>query len=229
MSRVIPHMDELAEVLSDLEPSPIVPVEEYPAVVDREATTDIEDDYLDPQFIAKLRVNGTRSPAYRTYLRWRRTMVTRLTTRRFTQQEIADRLGVSIQTVQTDVRTIRQLYDGIATRDWAVLVEERIMQLDVDILELRRLIDTMPSLSVETEDGPMLIGPDIDQRLRIYDRIMSLENRRDKLLGIDQAAARQQVETKRMEVTVSFDQPAQFHVPTPIPVIDLEIEEAETV
>jgi predicted transcriptional regulator len=145
------------------------------------------------------------------YVAWRRRSAISLASQGFKQKEIAALLDVSPHTISSDLRKIREEYDGLTTREWALIVEERVMGIDQDIYRLRRMIEVLPHRYIErpNDEGEvelMDIGPDIDQELRIRNQLMALENRRDQLLGIDKAAAARHVETKKLEVVLSFDQ-----------------------
>ncbi len=168
--------------------------DELPTHVDTEITSIPMLRELSPEIIADLRadpdVNSTRSKMYRA---WRRFSAIRLKSQGYTHSEIAARLGVSEATIGSDIRTVRQKYDEMARKDWAVQLEERIFSIDTQIAELYRLMEVV-------QDS------DIDQKLRILDRIMSLEARRDKITGLDKAAASQHVEQTSMTVKLSFDQ-----------------------
>lgn len=182
---------------------------ELPELVDQDISSIPALRELTPEIVEKLRSNpDNRSAAYRMYLAWRRLSAIRLRGQGYTYAEIGVKLGVSEGTIAGDIRQVRKKYDDLARKDWAVQVEERIFSIDADIAELRRLMEIVPA-------------HDIDQRLRILDRVMSLEARRDKITGLDKAAASQHVEQKQMTVKLSFDQTQAGFVDEP-PAIEVQ-------
>lgn len=184
---------------------------ELPKKTDSEVLSIPELKQLTPEIIEDLRADPNRSSnRYRMYLAWRRFSAIRLKGQGYTYAEIGTKLGVSPDTIAGDIRVVRKKYDDLARKDWAAQLEDRIFQIDADIAELRRLADVVPA-------------KDIDQRLRILDRIMALETRRDKITGLDKAAASQHVEQKAMTVKLSFDQnEAGFVRSEEQPVIDVQ-------
>lgn len=150
--------------------------------------------FLDQETIDAIRLAGTESSAYTLYLAWRRRQAVRLSAQGWTHKEIAAQLGVSHSTITHDIRKVRELYTGVAHRDWALLVEERLMGIDSDIHTLRTRYES-------------IVDKDISTALSIFDRIVSLEAKRDKLLGLDKAAASQYSE-KKLVVNLSFDNPS---------------------
>lgn len=166
---------------------------EMPVYVSPDDTALLQAAYLDEDTINNIRAAGTESRAYKVYMAWRRRRAVRLYAQNFTQDEIAEILGVSTSTIKTDIAAVRKLYEGAAKKDWTLLVEDRLMQIDADIQTLRGIMDAN-------------IGRDVDLGLRVLDRIVNLEAKRDKLLGLDKAAGSQYGETTRhLVVNLSFD------------------------
>ena len=201
--------EDIAAALKTVEDGGLVPADEIPGTPDPVLRNLAYVADLDTETIQRLREARVGSNLHAMYVAWRRRSAISLASQGFKQKEIAALLDVSPHTISTDLRKIREEYDGLTTREWALIVEERVMGIDQDIYRLRRMIEVLPHRYIERpndEGGLMDIGPDIDQELRIRNQLMALENRRDQLLGIDKAAAARHVETKKLEVVLSFDQ-----------------------
>lgn len=189
MTAVLRNSDELVAALKAVDATSQV----FPSYVAPHERDFLNDGYLDEATVAAIRDAGTDSRPYKIYLAWRRRAAVRLWSQGFTQAEIGEILGVSLSAISNDIAVVRNQYKDVAKRDWALLVEERILGIDSDISLLRAQMETK-------------LGKDTDAALRIMDRIMSLEARRDKLLGLDKAAASQYTESKQLTVNLSFDQ-----------------------
>jgi len=210
----VSNTDDIAAALSVVEEGGLVPADEIPGAPDPVVRKLAYLDEMDTETLQRLREARIGSNLHAMYIAWRRRSAISLSSQGFKIKEIAALLDVAPGTISQDLRRVREEYEGLTTREWAVIVEERIMELDQDIFTLRRQLDTMPHRYIErpADDGEVElldIGPDIDQQLRIRDRIMALNDRRDKLLGVDKAAAARHVETKKLEVVLSFDQTSQ--------------------
>lgn len=220
--------DDVAAALAAVENTGLVPVDEIPGVPDPQIAKLAYTDTLDEETIQRLREARIGSNLHAVYIAWRRRSVLSLSAQGFKQVEIAALLDVSPHTVSSDMRKVRAEYEGLTSREWAVIVEERVMELDQDIFTLRRQLETLPHRYIERpgDDGEIElvdIGPDIDLQLRIRDRIANYSNRRDQLLGIDKAASARHIETKKLEVVLSFDQPS------PVREIEPSVIEAEII
>ena len=216
------QLDDLSIALADIEEKETtLSRPEIPVYVDPEITGLPTKAFLSQDDIAKLANAPVRSPRYSLYMAWRRFAVLRLYAQGLKFQEIADTLGISYDVARRDYHAVRQEYEGVASRDWALIVEDRVMRLDQDIYELRRLVDTLPDRMMDNGEDLISIGPDIDQRLRILDRIMSLEDKRDKLLGIDKAASAQYEPTRKLKVELSFEQNTSVQPSYEMPAIEV--------
>lgn len=154
---------------------------------------------------------GKVSPAEkRLWVAQRRRMIVRLWSHGWTPKELAIGFGVSEDTIIRDLAALRKAYAGSANRNWAVLVEERLLQLDFDIQDFRRIRDTL------AQNG------DLNGLLAVQNTVMSLEARRDKILGLDKAAASQYSEKQEVVVELSFGDPS-IH-PRHVDVIDVTPE-----
>lgn len=188
-------------VIDDLE-SALSSAKSYdapPEYVDPDDLSILDKEYLDEDVIADLRQADPKSTRRKLYMTWRRQKAVRLHAQGLTYAEIAPMLGVSEATIGVDVRSVRAKYENVAKRDWALLVEERIYQIDSRIYDLNRMYEG---------------SYDTAERLSILDRIKQWEDKRDKMLGLDKAAASQFDQKKEVKVTLSFgnerevDQPA---------------------
>lgn len=198
--------DDLAAALAEVGSSSGT----MPTFVPPEERDFLNEGYLDEATVNAIREAGPDSRPYKIYLAWRRRASVRLWAQGLTQAEIGEILGISQSSVADDIAKVRAAYQGVAKRDWALLVEERLLGIDSDISMLRSMMERK-------------MGKDTDAGLRILDRIMALETRRDKLLGIDKAAASQFTEKKALSVTLSFDNNHEVEA------LPMDIEDAEVI
>lgn len=161
----------------------------------------VQDGYLTEDDIEQLKTAPKSSARYQTYLAYRRRMVVRLVNAGYQHTEVAAMLGIAVPTVKADLKRVKQLYEKIATRDWAVMVEDRVMQIDYDIYVWRTYLLSPGNIT-------------LNDRLRVEEHILKLEDKKDRLLGLEKAAASQHETTTNLRVTLSLNQGGQV-VPVP--------------
>jgi len=180
-------MQDYRDALDDIDRPAIVLKE----ISDR--TIILDDGFLDDEVVTRAKSAPVNSPLNRTYLAWRRRTVVNLHKSGFDYGEIASMMNVSTDVVYRDIAKVRANYEKIAVQDWGLAVAERVMQLDDDIHRWRRR-QLNPNMTINTA-------------LRIDDHILKLEDKRDRLLGLEKAASAQHETTTNLNVELSFAKP----------------------
>lgn len=106
----------------------------------------------------------------------RRSKIAALLVRKVPYRQIASTLGVAIGTVASDVEKIRAEWRTSALDNLEDYVIEELATLDNDEYELRMLLQRQAT---------------VENRLRAYDRILKIRERRAKLLGLDAPTVQQ--------------------------------------
>lgn len=117
----------------------------------------------------------------------RRSEVGRLLLQKHDYRSISQKLGVSIGTVASDVQHIREAWRESAVESLVDHVHEEIQAIDLDERKLRHELEELDLVDPEYTDKGSLIGSVnlIDEKMKVYDRIIKLRERRAKLLGLD--------------------------------------------
>lgn len=114
---------------------------------------------------------GTRRALRKLEIATRRKQVAQLLREKVPQYEIAATLKVSVGTVSSDLKSLRQIWN-----------EEAQVALEAHIAQ---------ELFINNEDERMLrqdmrnAGRDIELKMRIFDRVLKVQEARRKLLGLD--------------------------------------------
>jgi hypothetical protein len=123
----------------------------------------------------------------------RRAEIASLLVRKTPYRQIARKLNVSLGTVASDVEAIRTAWREDALSNLADHVVEELNALDHDEHTLREELATLTNLDdnsdriVDTARGPRTYGSFnlIEEKMKVYDRILRIRERRAKLLGLD--------------------------------------------
>ncbi len=116
---------------------------------------------------------NTNRSAMRFQIANRRRQVAALVLRRLDERQIAKALGVSRQVVCKDKSVVIERWRASAERDLLDARAEAAAALDSDEQRLRTLYTRLEQ------------RPDIEPALEVYDRILKIQERRAKLLGLD--------------------------------------------
>lgn len=117
----------------------------------------------------------------------RRAQVAHLLTSHHTYREMAHQLSVSHSTIGEDVKVIRERWRERACSDYADLLAEELAKLD----------------QLEREVLPKALsgGPNDDVNLSAVDRVLTIQDRRARMLGLDAPS--------RVEVTMHVEKVAK--------------------
>lgn len=130
---------------------------------------------LDPAVDGNRRSDAARQRRRKPDVDARRARVAALLVRRTPYRQISEALGVSLATVAADVSEIRRQWRADAYGDVADYVLDELRVLDTDEFELRLLYSR---------------ATDADTKMRIYDRVSRIMQRRADLLGLDPPTVR---------------------------------------